>query len=475
MADKKTIFLTGATGNMGGATLNELMQRTDRFRVRALVRPEEKAHPILKRYVGNPAFEVVWGDLTNYDDILRGVTGVDQVLHIGGMVSPFADYYPELTMKVNVGGARNIVDAIKAQPEPDRIALVYIGTVAQTGDRSAPIHWGRTGDPIKISSFDQYAVSKTMAEAIVAESGLKRWVSLRQTGILHTNMWKIHDPIVFHNPWNGVFEWITVGDSGHLAANLCEDSVPEELWRGFYNIGGGEGMRTVTYEFAAASAGALGARDFRDNFQPNWAATRNFHGQWYTDSDRLEALVPYRRESLADFFQALSRAVPFYIKWGARLAGKAGRKRMQKLAEGPGGTLHWLATNDEAHIKPFFGSRTEWEAIPADWENYPLEQPSREPSCLDHGYDTDRHEGAWTRADLQAAAEFRGSKLLSEGEVGAGEAAQWRCAHGHEFAMTPRLMLRGGHWCPTCMVDPSTYDATAKVNPFFAQVWSRGY
>ena len=31
--DKKTIFLTGATGNMGGATLHELMQRTDRLSI----------------------------------------------------------------------------------------------------------------------------------------------------------------------------------------------------------------------------------------------------------------------------------------------------------------------------------------------------------------------------------------------------------------------------------------------------------
>lgn len=475
MMDKKTIFLTGATGNMGGATLHELMQRTDRFRVRALVRPEEKAHPILKRYAGHPAFEVVWGDLTNYDDILRGVTGVDQVLHIGGMVSPYADAYPELTMKVNVGGARNIVDAIKAQPEPNRIALVYIGTVAQTGDRSAPIHWGRTGDPIKISTFDQYAVSKTMAEAIVAESGLKRWVSLRQTGMLHPNMWKIHDPIVFHNPWNGVFEWATVGDSGRLAANTCEDSVPEELWRGFYNIGGGAKMRTVTHEFAAATARAVGAKDFRDTQLPHWSATRNFHGQWYTDSDRLEALVPYRRESLDHFFAALSRSVPFYIKLGARFAGKAGLRRMQKLAEGPGGTLNWLANDDQAHIRPFFGSREEWERLPRDWASYPLEQPSRTPTELDHGYDTTKHESAWTRADLLGAAEFRGATLLSDGEIGAGEPARWRSAMGHEFTMTPRLMLRGGHWCPTSMVDPATYDTAASVNPFFAQVWSRGY
>ncbi len=38
--------------------------------------------------------------------------------------------------------------------------FVYIGTVAETGDRMPPIHWGRVGDPIKPSMFDYYAVSK---------------------------------------------------------------------------------------------------------------------------------------------------------------------------------------------------------------------------------------------------------------------------------------------------------------------------
>ena len=179
MQDKKTIFLTGASGNMGGATLRELLGRSDRFKVKVLVLPRDRANKTIRRYQGHPSLDIVWGDLTNYDDVLAGVTGADQVLHIGGMVSPAADRYPELTMQVNVGAARNIVRAIKAQAAPDRIKLVYIGTLAQTGDRPAPIHWGRTGDPIKISRFEQYAVSKTMAEAIVAESGLKHWVSLR--------------------------------------------------------------------------------------------------------------------------------------------------------------------------------------------------------------------------------------------------------------------------------------------------------
>ena len=471
LSTAKTIFLTGATGNMGSATLSELLGRADRFRVKALVRPEDKTHPVVRRHAGHPALEIVWGDLTRYEDVLAGVTGADHVLHIGGLVSPMADHVPELTMRVNVGGARNIVRAIKAQADPDRVALVYIGTVAQTGHRNAPIHWGRTGDPIKISRYDQYAISKTQAEAIVAESGLKRWVSLRQTGIAQPNMWKIFDPIIFHNPWNGVFEWVTVGDSGRLAANTCEDAVPGSFWRGFYNIGGGAALRMVNHEFAQLTAKALGARDAFGSYRPNWFATRNFHGQWYADSDRLEALVPFRRETLEDFAEALSAAVPGYVKLAAKWLPGAGRKRLEALARAPGGTLNWIETGDDAHIDAYFGSRAAWAALPSDWADFTFRQPSREVVLLDHGLDTDKSAESWTAGDFRGAAEFRGGHFLGEISEGPDSPAAWRCAFGHEFTMTPRLYLHGGHWCPTCMIDPGSYDENACRNPFFAQVW----
>ncbi|TWB18407.1 nucleoside-diphosphate-sugar epimerase [Nitrospirillum amazonense] len=474
MQGKKVVFLTGASGNMGGETLRQLLERADRFRVKALVLPKERDHPVLKRFKGHPNLEIVWGDLRHYPDVLNGVTGADQVLHIGGLVSPMADRLPKLTMEVNVGGARNIVQAIKAQAAPDRVRLVYIGTVAQTGDRQTPVHWGRTGDPIKISKYDHYAVSKTQAEAIVAESGLKHWVSLRQTGIAHANLWKIQDPIMFHSPFNGVLEWVTVGDSGRLAANFCEDSVPDQVWRNFYNIGGGGDLRVVNHEFAAAMFKVLGFSDFRKVFQPNWFATQNFHGQWYTDSDRLQELVPFRRETLADFLAILKAAVPFYVRWGARLAGGAARKQIEKLARGEGGPLHWLEQGDEAHINAYFGSRAQWQQIPSDWAQFPLGQPSRTPSYLDHGYDENKPKEQWTVSDLRQAAEFRGGQCTADHAHDPHEPVGWRCAVGHEFQMSPNLMLRGGHWCPTCMIDPDGYDAVARRSPFFAQVWRQG-
>ncbi len=474
MQDKKTIFLTGASGNMGGAALGELLQRSDRFRVKALTLPKDVRHPTLRRYAGHPGLEIVWGDLTNYEDVLRGVSGADQVLHIGGLVSPLADRFPELTLKVNVGVARNIVQAIKAQPDPDRIQLVYIGTVAQTGHREPPIHWGRTGDPIKISRYDHYAVSKTMAEAVVAESGLKQWVSLRQTGIAHDQIWKTFDPIMFHSPFNAVLEWVSLGDSGRLAANVCEDRVPPHFWRRFYNIGGGERMRVVNHEFATLMFAAMGVSDFRTVFEPNWFATRNFHGQWYVDADDLEALVPFRRDTL-DYVRAMfSRAIPFYVKAGARLAPAAVRERIKRLAESEGGPLYWLANDDREHIKTYFGSREAWAMIP-NWDRFEFEQPSRTPTELDHGYDETKPETDWTLADFRQAAQFRGGRCCSEHDLGPYEAAEWICALGHDFSMSPNLMLRGGHWCPTCMIDPTAYDDVAGASPFFAQVWREGF
>ena len=144
---KKTVFLTGATGNMGWAGFQELYKRKDRFHIRLLARDSAKNHKKLDRYASDPDVTVIWGDLTRYEDVLRGVEGSDYVLHVGGMVSPAADYYPEKTLKVNVTSAENVVKAVLAQPHKDDIRVVYIGSVAQYGDRNVPNHWGSVDDP----------------------------------------------------------------------------------------------------------------------------------------------------------------------------------------------------------------------------------------------------------------------------------------------------------------------------------------
>ena len=114
---------------MGWAGFQELYQRKERFNIRLLARDSKKNRKMLNKYVGDPAVTVIWGDLTRYEDVLEGVKGSDYVLHVGGMVSPAADYFPEKTLKVNVSAAENVVKAVLAQPNVDDIKVVYLSLI----------------------------------------------------------------------------------------------------------------------------------------------------------------------------------------------------------------------------------------------------------------------------------------------------------------------------------------------------------
>ncbi len=111
---KKTVFITGVTGSMGGAGLQELMTRRERFNLVTLVRPSAENKTKMRDLTTEPGLRIVWGDLTNYDDVLECVTGADIVLHPAAMIAPAADHNPKAARAVNVGSTENIIRAIKA-------------------------------------------------------------------------------------------------------------------------------------------------------------------------------------------------------------------------------------------------------------------------------------------------------------------------------------------------------------------------
>lgn len=412
--------------------------------------------------------------------------GCDLVLHMAAFVSPAADYHPATAMRVNFGGTRNLVETVRELGQADATALVYIGTVAEMGDRMPPIHWGRVGDPIKPSMFDYYAVSKVAAERYVIESGLRRWVSLRQTGIIGPAMARVRDAIQFHNCLDNVLEYVSDRDSGtmmaHLASYDAAGSLPGAFWCHVYNVGGGEPCRVSTCQMYQAIYGEMGFGSLDFVVNPKHYAIRNFHGQYYLDSNSLEGYLHFRSDSMRYFYDAylarlgagkgLSRAL-CGLPGGQRLMGALIKDSFGRLLGSDHGTRHFINHNMEDHIDAFWGSRAAWETLPhkvsemdhfTDWGTV---------VHIDHGYDESKPEGELALEDMRGAAKFRGGACLSE----VMEKGDWsgrlrfRCAFGHEFEASPRLVLEGGHWCPICERTSWNYGARAKVDPFFAQVW----
>jgi nucleoside-diphosphate-sugar epimerase len=484
---KQKVFLTGATGSMGFAGMQELLKDSDHQDLVLLVQDTPRDRERLKGYENVSGLTIRWGDLTHYDDVYACVEGADIVLHVAALVSPVADYHPELAMRVNYGSMKNIIRAIQEQNRMDAVKVVAIGTIAETGDRMPPIHWGRVGDPIKPSVFDYYAVSKVAAERLLVESGLKYWVSLRQTGIIGPAMSKIMDAIISHNCLNNVLEYVSDRDSGILLRNLCLEQyrggLPEDFWGHIYNIGGGESCRVDTYSMYKAMYEPLGFKDLKHIVRPKWYATRNFHGQYYLDSDKLEQYLHFRHDSMEYFYQIylqnmgpLTAVFKALCKFpgGQSLVGRLIQKNLEKEFKTEHGTLNFLEKNMEDHITVYWGSKKNWEALPEDVNDFQRFKDWGEVIRLDHGYDETQAESELELSDLQGAAKFRGGECRSD----AMQKGDWRsklkfvCAFGHEFEASPRLVLEGGHWCPTCERESWNYAARAKVDPFFAQVWN---
>lgn len=374
---KKTVFLTGGTGNMGWAGFQELLEK-GKFNIRLLARDSKKNRKKLSTYASDPRVTIIWGDLTRYEDVLRGVEGADYVLHVGGMVSPAADYYPEKTLKVNVTAAENVVKAILAQPNASEIRTVYIGSVAQYGDRNPPCHWGGADEPQIPAKYDMYALSKIRSEEIFAKAGLARWVSLRQSGILYPGILSVVNPTAFHVPMRGVLEWATIEDSGRLLAQVCEDWVPEDFWNKAYNISSGGQYRMTNYEFMTRMLRALGLPGPEKVFEPQWFALKNFHGMWYTDADRLDEILHFRSYTPVDeYFSAMKSKLPWFYSLAFLAPAWAVKAFMKPYAFEKGMGTQWWVENDPDKFEAYYGTREAYDAI-RSWDDVRPEPMKKE-------------------------------------------------------------------------------------------------
>jgi len=495
-----TVAITGASGSMGSQALLQIMDSPQNFKSLVVLRDkpsnQKLAKQLNRKYKSR--IEIIMGDISDSLVCEKLAEKADFILHCSAIIPPKSDHSPDAARKSNFEGTVKLVDAIKASTRAEYIKFVNIATVALYGNRNYKHPWGRIGDPLIASSYDYYAATKLQAERYVLDAELPNFVSLRQTAILHSNIFlnNMKDGLMFHTCWNVPLEWVTAKDSGillrHLVEYDVEGTLPKEFWNKCYNIGGGAGCRCTGFETFDEGFKLMGA-SAKDFFKPNWNAIRNFHGLWFYDSDLLENYLHFQNDTNEAFWKAMAKK-NWYYRFGVIIPkpflSKLAIQRLFKCTNSP---KYWLKSNHTGRIKAFFGGQDKYCEIGEDWGKFPLLCEGKLPDgeidyeefknpalakekglLLDHGYDESKQDSELCLDDMKSAAAFRGGKCVST-SMTKGDLMtklEWECHDGHRFMASPYTIIKAGHWCPDCCQPPSwKWGELAKHIPFFAQVW----
>ena len=156
----ETVLVTGATGLAGANICKLLVERGDT--VRALARKGADSGPLVALGV-----DVVTGDITDADDVLRAAKGCDSAIHSAALLGG-ASQEIEPFRAVNVDGTRYVLDAGEALGMR-RVVAVSTGTFFDTSGglerEDAPVSKQPSSDPYTLTKMAAFEDAMARAAA----------------------------------------------------------------------------------------------------------------------------------------------------------------------------------------------------------------------------------------------------------------------------------------------------------------------
>ncbi len=308
---KKKILLTGASGSVGFRVFEELLSHQDEFNLTLFLRKSKKNINMFKPYFGEVIIK--WGNLENYDDVLKAVEGNDIVIHLAAIIPPKSEENAERTRLVNVEGTRNIINAMLEQENKPKI--IYTSSIAIYGDRIKNPYIKIT-DPLDKRPEDVYTETKIAAEKIIIDSGLD-YIIFRLSYCTSTLGLKFK-PLMFEMPLDTAIEIIDARDLGLACINSLKNGI---AWRRIFNIGGGQSCQTTFREYLNEMFKIMGlGRDFL----PETAFAKNgFHCGYY-DTREEQSLLNFQRHDLNDWYSEVRKWIGYkrylftLVRWFAK-------------------------------------------------------------------------------------------------------------------------------------------------------------
>jgi UDP-glucose 4-epimerase len=282
------ILLTGAFGNIGIHTLEELIVKGHEVRcfdVRTKINQKT-----FRKYSNQ--VEVFWGDLRNSEDIALAVKGQELVLHLGfvipklSMTGVNSEDEPELARQVNVGGTRNLLSEMKNLPVPPKIIFASsLHVYGKTQDQPPP---RKISDPV--NPIEHYAKHKVECERMVRVSGLE-WAIFRLPATLPIRL--ILDKGMFDVPLDNRIEYAHGRDIGTAFTNAVTNP---NIWGKTLLIGGGKFCQFYYRDLVGRIMKTLGIGNL-----PETAFTKTPYSTDWLDTTESEQLLRYQNRTLEDY------------------------------------------------------------------------------------------------------------------------------------------------------------------------------
>ncbi len=284
----KKVLVTGAAGSIGINVLKNLV--LEDYKITALDLKNIKNMQKLARY--KKQVNIVYGDVNDRLLIDALIRDHDYVIHLAGVIIPFANLKGELCKLVDYDGTCNIVNAINSFNP--KCYLFYASSTSIYEDKKTV----QIDTPVNIANDDYYSFYKYEAEKVIIKA-LKNYTIFR----LPIVMGKPNDDApIFNVPRDKTIEMISNVDAGYAFAEAIKQST--KLNKKIFNLAGGPKNRVVF-------------RDYLIKFLTIYGLTwrylitlilieQNYVCHNYADAHELEKILKFRSEGQEDYYLRLS-------------------------------------------------------------------------------------------------------------------------------------------------------------------------
>ena len=286
----KKVLVTGAAGTIGINVIKFLLIE-GKYEITALDLRNNKSFRRLKKY--RERINIIYGDVADIILMRALIKDHDIVIHLAGVMPPFADIRDDICRIIDYEGTVNVVDSIVKNNK--KCYLIYPSTTVLYGKCSDVVN---VNDEVKVLKTDLYATYKLEAENYIKEK-LNHYTIYRIPGLLCDL--KKENPM-YNTPINSKVELIGVNDVAYALVKSID--FKNKINKNTYILSGGKNCRIKFKNYLIKILKNYG---ISIRFLLSWfMVDKNFYGSYYEENE-LEDFLNYQQMTCKEYFDNLAK------------------------------------------------------------------------------------------------------------------------------------------------------------------------